>query len=298
LSLHNDNVNFDYNGKKYHIYDGANNALAVPMTTADYRAKLKTINERTLIPQFATASPFYNITGESRDAIRADLSHVTPTNANILQYNGTSDATQVSPGVQDEIRKALKDKDNVMDDGVTLYTSSPLSGGGQAVAITMKSIKGTESSPAPEWAGKTYYFPISPTGASPEVFQVFNNVSQAAEFESYKKKGEKYNLDMFQASGVKAEIMPTQPGANTGKVRLMQKAYDAKTKTYSDTWSQYGDDIVYDLGKTTFAEVKDNIYNSFIYPYVEGTISYQNQVRATSGGAISTPTDLLRSLLK
>jgi hypothetical protein len=298
LSLHNDNVNFDYNGKKYHIYDGANNALAVPMTTADYRAKLKTINERTLIPQFATASPFYNITGGSRDAIRADLSQVTPTNANILQYNGTSDATQVSSTVQNEIRRALKDKDNVMDDGVTLYTSSPLSGGGQAVAITMKSIKGSENSPAPEWAGKTYYFPISPTGASPEVFKVFDNVSQATEFEPYKKKGEKYNLDMFQASGVKAEIMPTQPGANTGKVRLMQKAYDAKTKTYSDTWSQYGDDIVYDLGKTTFAEVKDNIYNSFIYPYVEGTISYQNQVRATSGGAISTPNDLLRSLLK
>jgi len=299
-------TSFEYNGKKYLVYDLWNKQLqekgyhtwAVPMTTEDYREKLKTVNEKTLIPQFATASPFYNITGTSRDAIRADLSHVTPTNANILEYNIGSDPKQVDAGVQDEIRRALKDKDNVMDDGVTLYTSSPVNGGGQAVAITMKSIKGTENAPAPAWSGKTYYFPISPTGASPEVFKVFDNVAQATEFEPYKQKGQKYNLDMFQASGVKAEIMPTQPGANTGKVRLLQKAYDPKTKTYSDTWSQYGNDIVYDLGKTTFAEVKDNIYNSFIYPYVEHTITYQNQVKAVSGGAISSPTDLLNTLLK
>lgn len=301
-------TSFEYNGKKYLAYDLWNEKLqekgyrtwAVPMTTEDYRKKIKAINERIPIPQFdnVKASPFYNITGTSRDFIRAGLSHITTTNANILEYNGTSDPKQVAPAVQNELRIALKDKDNLMDDGVTLYTSSPLNGGGQAVAITMKSIKGTGNASAPEWAGKTYYFPISPTASSPEIFKVFNNANQATEFEPYRKKGQKYNLDMFQASGVKAEIMPTEPGAITGKVRLLQKAYNPKTKTYSDTWSQYGDDIVYNLGNTTFAEVKDNIYNSFIYPYLEGTISYQNQVKATTGGAISSPTDLLNTLLK
>ena len=299
-------TSFEYNGKKYLAYDLWNKQLqekgyhswAVPMTTEDYRKKIKTVNEKTLIPQFATASPFYNITGTNRDDIRINLSNVTSTNANILEYNGTSDPKQVDAGIQGEIRTALKDKDNIMDDGVSLYTSSPVNGGGQAVKITMKNIKPSEKNAAPDWAGNTYYFPISPTTASPEIFKVFHNIAQATEFEPYKQKGQKYNLDIFQSSGVKAEIMPTEPGANTGKVRLMQKAYDAKTKTYLDTWSQYGDDIVYDLGKTTFAELKDNIYNSFIYPYVEGTIAYQTQVQATSGGTIPSPTDLLNTLLK
>jgi hypothetical protein len=305
----NSQMMFNYNGKKYYVYDKYSADLTkqgyhttvVPYTSKDYKKKVTDINLATPIPEFQTAtgtvqgSPTYRIKGDDKDKIVDVLGGVTPTNSNIRVYNeGTSESTQLDPAEQSDIRDALKaDKDAAAN--VRIYTSSPLNGGGQAVAITMKTVSGEK---APKWSGKTFYFPISPTAASPEIFHVFDNMNQVNEFESYKKTGTKYTIDTFQAEGVKAEMMPTQPGDSRGTVKLWHKAYDPTTRTYSDTWSQYGDLLQYDLSKTTFPEIKENIYNSFIYPYVTGTIDYQKQVQAASNGVVQTPATILNSLLK
>lgn len=303
-------MKFTYNGKEYYVYDSSDAKLAnqgfhstvVPYSSKDYKKKLTDINLQIPIPEFETAtgkvqgSPMYQITGGDRDKIVQVLgSGATPTNSNIRKYtSGTYESEQLDDKEQTDVRNALlSDKDNAAS--VKIYTSSPLNGGGQAVAITMKTVPGEKP---PSWSGQTFYFPISPTSASPEIFHVFDNVNQTDEFQENIKKGQKYNLDLFQASGVKAEITPSQAGSKKGTVSLWHKAYDPATRTYSDTWTQYGDLMEYDMNKTTFPEIKENIYNSFIYPYVTGTIDYQKQVQAASNGVVKTPSTILNSLLK
>jgi hypothetical protein len=302
-------MKFTYNGKNYYVYDTSDPKVlnqgfretVVPYDSKTYKKKISDINLATPVPEFQAAtgtikgSPTYQIKGSDRDKIVEVLGGVTPTNSNIRKYtNGTYESEQLGDTEQKAVRDALlTDKDNAAN--VRIFTSSPLNGGGQAIAITMKTVAGEKP---PSWSGQTFYFPVSPTAASPEIFHVFDNMNQTSEFDSPKKDGSTYNIDTFQASGVKAEMTPTQPGATTGAVTLWHKAYDPATRTYSDTWSQYGESMQYDLSKTTFPEIKENIYNSFINPYVTGTIEYQKQVQAASNGVVQTPTTILNSLLK
>jgi hypothetical protein len=222
--------------------------------------------------------------------VKKDLATSTLTNSYILQDANTPIPVQEAD--QKVVRGAILEKGNVIN--TSLYTSSPLNGGGQAVSITFKTEKGTKDNPPPVWSGKTYYFPIKPTETSPKVFHIFNNVNQISAFEPYKKSGDTYKINTFQADGVRAEVVPLAPGSTTGVVRMFYKPYNAETKSYSDTEIQYTDadgnkEIQYDLGKTTFPELEQNVYNTFIYPYVKGTMKYNAQVKANTTAAGGTP---------
>jgi hypothetical protein len=291
-------VMFTYKGKEYYIYDQYENGkiiTAVPYTSKTFQKYTKEINSQIPIPQFmqgagiapglVQGSPFYEISGENKEKMLHGLSEVTPTNSAIFQYaDGTSEATDVPPALQAEIRTALETKDNVTS--VKLFTSSPLNGGGQAVKITMKTPSG-ENPPA--WAGKSFYFPISPTIASPSIYHVFSNVNEVGEFATNRKDGTKYHFDAFQAEGVKAEMMPSQAGSNTGYIQLYYKPYtpgvNGQPGSYSTEFVPYGDRMEYDLSKTTFPEIKNNIYETFINPYVLGKIAINNQMKTQAAAA-------------
>jgi hypothetical protein len=307
-------VMFKYKGKEYYIYDQYENGkiiTAVPYTSKTFKKYTQEFNSQIPIPQFmqgsgiapglVQGSPFYEISGDNKDKIISGLGEVTPTNSSIFQYaDGTFDATDVPAPMQQEIRTALTNKDNVTS--VKLFTSSPLNGGGQAVKITMKTASG-ENPPA--WSGKSYYFPISPTIASPSIYHVFSNVNQVGEFAINKKDGSKYHFDAFQAEGVKAEMMPSQAGSNTGYIQLYYKPFtpgvNGQPGSYATEFVPYGDKMEYDLSRTTFPEIKNNIYETFINPYVLGKIAINNQMiqqAATSGVPPVTTQSIRNELIK
>jgi hypothetical protein len=292
---------FEWNGMTIKAFNDG--TLNFP-SSKEYSKKLEKINERVPIPIFnnavgnVSASPFYKISGQLQKDIIDDLAKPTLTNSNIYTYTeGTSTASPVKPEDQGTARTAMLDKDNVLD--VSLFTSSPLNGGGQAVSVTFKPIEGTEKKEAPAWAGKTFYFPINLTSSSPKIFHVFSEVNDVSEFAPFQKEGKPYTLDAFQAEGVKAILQPREPGASNGTVELWYKPYNAATKTYSDTWQKQENGLEYDLSKKTFAEYKSDIYNGFIYPYVDGTIIYNKQQQAntiSSGGTVTTADGLYKTL--
>lgn len=298
-------TNIIYKGQKYRI-DAIGNwgeEHVVPYDTKDYQNKLQRINERTPIPQFVTAaggviaSPFYQLKGGTEDLVLHDLAKVTLTNSYILEDAATP--IPVKPEDQLLIRNALLEKGNVTD--VSLFTSSPLSSGGQSVSVTFKTESGKNP---PMWSGRTFQFPISPTETSPNIFHYFNDVNKISSFEKYKSSGDTYKMNAFQADGVRAEVVPLSPGSNEGVVRMFYKPYNSVTKKYADTEIQYTDangnnEIQYNLGKTTFPELEESIYKSFIYPFVQGKITYSKQVQANASALGNTPitTDVLKKQL-
>lgn len=275
------------------------------ITPEKYKNLYTRINERIPVPTFQNAtgtvssSPAFKLTGQVRQDVIDDLSLVTLTNSNIFEYaTGTSTGSQVGAGEQNDVRRDILKKENVAS--VNLFTASPLNNGGQAVAVTFNTETGSKDKPAPSWSGKTYYFPITPSPSSPKVFHIFSEVNEASEYEVNRQKGTPYTIDTFHADGAYAEIYPNQPGSNNGTIRFYYKPYNPTTKTYSDQFVQYDKDMEFSLGDITFPEIKQNIYNDFIYPYVQGTLDFKKQVQAntiSSGGTPVTAQTLTQTLI-
>lgn len=290
------------------IYEYSKNNF--PTDSKNFKKLMEKINERVPIPAFESAmgnvgaSPFFDISGETANTILRDLSGITPTNSTIYDYSeGTYNASQLKDVDQQDFRKQIYEKNpNIV--GITLFTSSPLNSGGQAVAIKFKPVEGTGGKDAPKWSGKTIYFPINVTPNSPEVFHIFENAKAVSVFEKYQREGKPYVLDAFQAEGVKAVIQPNQSGDHTGTVQLFMKPYNPVTQTYSDIWQKVetedGKDLTYDLSHKTFPDLQSDIYNNFIYKYVSGKILYNKQKQANiiaSGKTFLTGNDIYNTLI-
>lgn len=255
-------------------------------TPEKYKKMMQRINERIPIPVFdndtnaltVTGSPTYILRNQAKEDIRVKLSGITVENSNILMSDGSGkpDGYKDAPTKdQPEIRKALASKENVEE--MKLYTNSPLNGGSQLVEVTMKTVSGDK---APSWSGQRYYFPINVKNSSNETFRVFSQADELDEFMAYSKQNKPYTIDHFEASGVKAEVIADQPGAKTGRVILKSK-YDPVSKRYVDNWIE--NELTFDLTKMTFTEVKEEIYNKFITPYMQGYINYNRQAMNATG---------------
>jgi hypothetical protein len=276
----------NYQGRKLYIETPS---LFSP-SSKELDSKLRTINERIPIPVLESEVPGVMVTGSSgfiirnqaKEDIRVKLAAgATQENSNIMMADGTGTAdgyTDVKAGLQDEVRKALANKDNV--EQMTLWTNSPLNSGSQVVEVVMAS-KGGEK--APFWAGQRFFFPVNVNKTSNEVFSVFSQADELDEFMSYSNKNEPYKIDYFEGSGVKAEIVADQPGSKTGRVLLQQKAYDPASGKYVNNWSTK--EITFDLNKLTFAEMKQEIFNNFITPYMQGYMNYNRQVAGAVGAS-------------
>lgn len=301
------NVSTAYNTTELVLSDGRSfsfntkNAFFGDMTPKKYQELTKRINTEVQVPEFGAAagmvygSPFYKLNGAVKQQVINTLGHITPTNSNIYVYDGTANAKQADDGVQKAVRDAIASKDSIAE--IVLMTSSPTNKGGQAVqvkfAVDLK--KGDKDHPL---AGQSFFFPITSTEASADIFKVFDKVKEVSEFEPYKKKGEKYHLDAFQAEGSKVEFIPTSPGSNEGVVRVYQKRYNDRTRSYATDFEQVGTDIQYNLDNTTFGELKQMAYDEFINPYVNAKIRYRQQTGAVSSfGPLPTASNIQSSLL-
>ena len=275
-----------------------------PLSPKQYKSLSKKINDQHLVPNFgeaaglAKASPFYKLNGAVKQDAIDTLGNVTLTNANVMEFtSGTSEGTQLKAAEQDLVRNAIKSKDAIAD--VVLLTSSPTNAGGQSVKVTfsvdLKS--GADKNPL---AGRSFFFPITPTEASRPIFQIFNKVNEVSEFEPLRTKGLTYKMDNFEAEGIRARIIPNTAGSRVGTIVVEQRAYDPKTKTYSDVWQKVGEGekpLEYNLDSQTFPEIKQFVTDRFITPYVTGTINYEKQRKASlpSGTAGKNGTDILLS---
>lgn len=284
-------------GKKY-VLDNANIKIPLP---EKYKELTKKINTEVQVPEFGAAagmvygSPFYKLNGAVKQQVINTLGHITPTNSNIFTYDGTSEAKQADAATQQAVRNAIASKDSIAE--IVLMTSSPTNKGGQAVqvkfAVDLK--KGDKDHPL---AGQSFFFPITATEASADIFKVFDKVKEVSEFETYKKKGDIYHLDAFQAEGIKVEYIPTSPGSNQGVVRVYQKPYNDRTRSYATDFQQVGTDVQYDLNNTTFGELKQMTYDNFINPYVNAKIRYRQQTGTIpSSGPLPTSSSIYSSLL-
>lgn len=294
-------MRFNYNNNNYVIKVPDTGKKGFPMSSSDFNKKIKDINTQVQVPDFGAAagmvygSPFYKLNGAVKQQVINTLGHITPTNSNIMVYDGTSNAQQADTATQKAVRDAIASKDSIAE--ITLMTSSPTNKGGQAVqvkfAVDLK--KGDKDHPL---AGQSFFFPITPTEASADVFKIFDKVKEVSEFEPYKKKGDIYHLDAFQAEGTKVDFIPTSPGSNEGVVRVYQKRYNDRTRSYGTEFEQVGTDIQYDLDNTTFGELKQMAYDEFINPYVNAEIRYRQQTGAvSSSGPLPTASNIQSSLL-
>ena len=272
--------------ERFSPFNGDYNSVKIPLPDK-YKELTKKINSQAMPPGFedmvgkVAGSPFYKLNGETKQQVIDTLGHITPTNSTIMVYaEGTSSSTQVTDNATLElVRNAIADKTAVSE--VALMTSSPTNNGGQAVEVKFAvDLKKGDGSKNP-LAGRSFFFPITPTEASRPIFKVFDKVNEVSEFDPKRKKGETYKIETFAAEGIRAEIRPKEPGSNEGTVVIYRKKYNPTTNSYSDAFEPM-DKVPYDLGKTTFAELKSNIYTTAIYPYVTGTINYQKQTAATT----------------
>jgi len=276
-----------------------NAKLPLQVSPAQYKKLINKINTEIPVPDYVNeqgnmmSNPRFLLTGKTAAKLALELSDSTQSNANIFEYSeGTAEATQVE-GNQTDIREAMKDNKNIA--GVTVYSASPLNKAGMAVAVTMTDSKSDKKQP---WEGRTFYFPININETSPEILRIFGQVNEVSEFEQYKKEGKDLVINTFQGTGIKAVIHPNMAGDNTGTIEIMHKPWDPKTKTYGD-WEPIdpmNPSVVFDLSQVTFPEIKENIYQKVIYPYVQQFIVHQKEKAAST--AVANKPLSLESFLK
>lgn len=283
----------DYQGRKYYI---ETSNLWVP-NSSDLESKFKKINERIPIPVLESevpgvsvaASSIFILRNQSKEDIRVKLAAgATQENSNIMISDGSGTATgfkDVLASAQPEVRTALANKENV--EQMQLITNSPLNSGSQVVEVLMKTIGGEK---APFWSGQRYYFPINVNKSTNEIFNIFAQADELDEFMSYSKRNEPYKIDYFEGSGVKAEFFADQPGSKTGRVKLQSK-YDIQNNKYVDNWITK--EIDFDLNKLTFSEMKQQIFNEWITPYMQG---YMNHNKQASNSGQASGNNLLQQL--
>ena len=287
-----------FKGRTIYLED---NFSAIPFTSSDLQKNLKRINERIPIPILESEVPGVTVTGSSgfvvrnqpKEDIRIKLAAgATQENANIMEADGSGTAAgfkDVDADDQQIVRNALADKDNV--EQMLIWTNSPLNSGSQVVEVVMKSVPGEK---APSWSGKRYYFPINVNKTKNEIFSVFAQADELDEFMTYSKKNEPYKFDSFEGSGVKAEVVADQPGSKTGRVLLHSK-FDPVTRQYVDNWITQ--EISFDLNKLSFAEMKQEIFNNFITPYMKGYMNYTKQTMGSTGAPGSNLLQQLKNVV-
>ena len=280
-------------GKKLSFVQGTD---LFPVDPLLYKKLNNRINSEIPIPLGANmsnekvqGSSTFLIQGNMKDNLLGLLNSPTQDNANIfVSSDGSDKLEQVDPEDQNKIRSVLTSKAGSPDLGVKAILKSSIDGK-LAFAITLKEgnkqeVKNTDI------YGKTYYFPININNRSPEALQLINNLYSEDQFTKYKNTGKPYDVNTFEGMGVSATIMPSYAGANDGTVYIKQKKYDPMTRTYSNDFITSS--VTYDLNKTTFNEIKSNLYSKVVMPYVMQRMQYtqQQQQNTTNTGASTAAT--------
>lgn len=296
----------DVDGKRYYFKMGVNDVMPFPMSSDNYQKKMNQINSEVVLPnidpslkQELTASPIWNANGALKNTILTSLAPVTQFSSNIKMSDGSYGYAQVDDAeLQKKIRGALADPKNVAENGVYIHSSSASNNGGLSVAVTFA--EGTEKekkNESCEYCGQTYYFPIDVVKGTPEVLQAFNTVNDQTEYNNIKNSGKTYDLYDYTKMGIKVQMLPHTSGSDTGDIVFTIQKQDPATRQYIPGQYETITDH-YDLSNITFSELKDQIYNQTIDPYIMTRIDYNKAQAASTGIAGGLTKDNLLNKLK
>ena len=277
-------------GTKVERYIPANGFFTFKVNPDNYKKLTERINSDISVPSWTDnqgivlASPRYILKPKSEafNIISDDLSDSSQTNSNIWQYvDGTDTPTQVENdnGQQKTIRNKLANKDNI--DQIQIFTGHPLNKGGTVVAIKLATkYTGEDNKKKEFWEGMEYLFPINMNSRTPKVLSQFATTDDVGDWAYYKKTGQSYEMNTFEADGIKAIIHPNAPGDNVGKIDILYKQWNPVTKSYSDNFVKMdnnGLDNIYDENAVSINEIKNIILQQKLYPYVKEVIARKKE---------------------
>jgi hypothetical protein len=299
-------ASMDVDGKRYYFKMGSTDTMPFPMSSDKFQKRMNQLNSEVVLPdidpslkQELTASPIWNANGALKNTILTSLAPVTQFSSNIKMSDGSYGYTQVDDAdLQKQIRGALADPKNVAENGVYIHSSSASNNGGLSVAVTFA--EGTEKEKKAgtcKYCGQTYYFPIDVVKGTPEVLQAFNTVNDQTEYNNIKNSGKTYDLYDYTKMGIKVQMLPHTAGSDTGDIVFTVQKQDPVTHQYIPGQYETITDH-YDLSNITFSELKDQIYNQTIDPYIMTRIDYNKAQAATTGVAGGLTKDNVLNKLK
>ena len=298
----------DYiNGKFDASKDGISNSM-FNISPDKFKELTKIINNSVPIANWTDAqgmmlaNPRYVLSGGMAEPIRKDLMASTQSNADIWEYeNGTAEATEVDASKHSDIRTAIADKDNIA--AITIYPRTNIGEGGLAVSVTFKNKHTDDSKAKQDWEGKEYFFPISLNQTTPDVLRAFGTAQYAGDYAYNRDKGIDYNINEFEADGIKAIMHPNKAGDTQGWIEILYKPWNQNTKSYGD-WAPLDPTSkrpTYDENLLSIPETINLIRTQKLQPYVNDVIrrnvEMQNNQQTQQTG-FSVPSRAIDNLLK
>ena len=96
--------------------------------------------------------------------------------------------------------------------------------------------------------------------------------------------------------GIKVQMLPHTAGSDTGDVLVTVQKQDPVTHAYIPDQYETVEEH-YDLGSGTFTELKEEIYNKMVSPYISTRLNFEKQQStASGGGAAITKAQILKGL--
>jgi len=284
-----------YNGKEIYLPYGFG---VFPLETADLQKKFEKINNKIDLPQMSEefknellASPIWNVNGVLKDQI------ITPLSAGATQYSSnimtTADGTnfaQVESGDdQIAIRNAMTNPKNIAENGVNVHSKSNSNGGGLSVSVTFAPADTKAEGKECKYCGNTYYFPINVGQGTPDAIKAYNTINDQTEYNRIKNTGERYDMYNFEAMGIKVQILPHTKGSPTGDVIITYQKQDPITKQYLPQFDEVRN--TYTTNNESYDEIKSEIFNNLVSPFIINRINFEKQPTATTSGtnAAGTP---------
>ena len=302
-SWHDGRVTMQIDGKKYYYQLGQSDSSNFPMSSDMYKKRMDQINSEVLLPETSPefkqelmASPIWNINGAMKQTILSSLVPVTQYSSNIKESDGGSGFKQTDTGEQNAARAAMADPKNIAENGVYIHSMSGSNNGGVSVAVTFNQGTDKEVKAGCKYCGKTYYFPIDVVKGTPEVLQAFNTVNEQTEYNNIKNTGKTYDLYNYEKMGIKVQMLPHTAGSDTGDVLVTVQKQDPVTHAYIPDQYETVEEH-YDLGSGTVTELKEEIYNKMVSPYISTRLNFEKQQStASGGGAAITKAQILKGL--
>ena len=286
-----------YNGKPYML-------PKLPITQEKYQELTNKINAGVNLPdnidpnfkQGLLAAPIWNLGGALKDAVIIPLSTPggTQYSSNIMESADGNTFKQVeSAEDQVTIRNAMTNPKNIAENGVNVHSRSNANNGGLAVVVTFAEADTKEEGKECKYCGNTYYLPINVGQGTPDVLRAYNTINDQTEYNRLKNTGKTFDIFNFDAMGIKVQGLPHTKGSSKGDVIITYEIQDPITKKYTGEYETITNS--YTTETQTYDDIKDEIYNNLVSPYILNRISVEKQ--ATKTGTTIDQSKLLRDLV-
>jgi hypothetical protein len=291
-----------YNGKEIYLPYGFD---VFPMNTEDLQKKFEKINSKIDLPQISDefkdellAAPIWNVSGGLKEAIITPLSAgSTQYSSNIMESADGNNFKQIeSAADQKTMRKAMMTPKNIAENGVNIHSRSNANGGGLAVSVTFAEADTKEEKKDCVYCGKTVYFPINVGQGTPDILKAYNTINDETEYNRIKNSGKVYDMYNFDAMGIKVQILPHTKGSASGDVIITYQKQDPVTKQFIPDQFETVQDS-YTTNNQPYDEIKSEVYNKVVSPFILNRINLEKQAATTAGGNTIDRNQLLKGLV-